>query len=295
MHTIAVAAGLALALITGTAAGQATRTWVSGVGDDANPCSRTAPCKTFAGAISKTAAGGEIDVLDPGAYGAVTITKSITIDGAGGFAGGILSPSVNGVTVNAAGIVVALRNLVINGAGTGLNGVRVLAFGRLHLDNVTIGGVAGAAVDVSAAAPGRVEIRNSTFRAPCAIGFRSTTTVGTIQTLLSNVSIDGCTTGIDALANSRVAVRHSTVSHAVMAVGASAGAVVALDNAFVGFANSGVVAHGGATVVRISDSTITENVQGLSSLAGGTLLSFGNNLIHGNTTNGSPTSTLGEQ
>ena len=62
---------------------QATRTWVSGVGDDANPCSRTAPCKTFAGAISKTAAGGEINVLDPGGFGAVTITKSITISSRG--------------------------------------------------------------------------------------------------------------------------------------------------------------------------------------------------------------------
>src|SRR5712691_3114554 len=66
---------------------QATRTWVSGVGDDANPCSRTAPCKTFAGAISKTAACGEISVLDPGGFGAVTITKSITIDGDGTLAG----------------------------------------------------------------------------------------------------------------------------------------------------------------------------------------------------------------
>jgi hypothetical protein len=62
---------------------QATRTWVSGVGDDANPCSRTAPCKTFAGAISKTAPCGEISVLDPGGFGAVTITKSITINGTG--------------------------------------------------------------------------------------------------------------------------------------------------------------------------------------------------------------------
>src|SRR2546426_6768037 len=74
---------------------QATRTWVSGVGDDANPCSRTAPCKTFAGAISKTFIGGEIDALDPGGFGAVTITKSITIDGAGTLAS-ILSSGVNG-------------------------------------------------------------------------------------------------------------------------------------------------------------------------------------------------------
>src|SRR5438132_11978101 len=91
---------------------QATRTWVSGVGDDVNPCSRTAPCKTFAGAISKTAAGGEIDCLDPGGFGAVTITKSITID-CGTVTGGILAAGTNGVNVNAAGIVVRLRGLVI--------------------------------------------------------------------------------------------------------------------------------------------------------------------------------------
>src|SRR5580765_4515215 len=98
-----------------SASAQATRTWVSGVGDDANPCSRTAPCKTFAGAISKTAAGGEIDALDPGGFGAVTITKAITIDGGAPGNGGILtSPGGTGVIVNAgASDQVILRNLNI--------------------------------------------------------------------------------------------------------------------------------------------------------------------------------------
>src|SRR6201988_2807710 len=102
---------------------QATRTWVSGVGDDVNPCSRTAPCKTFAGAISKTAAGGEINCLDPAGYGSVTITKSITIDCAGTL-GSILNSSVNGININdsASGTPntadVTIRNLSINGAGT---------------------------------------------------------------------------------------------------------------------------------------------------------------------------------
>src|ERR687895_295015 len=87
--------------VTSLAQAQATRTWVSGVGDDANPCSRTAPCKTFAGAISKTAAGGEIDALDPGGFGAVTITKSILIDGTTGQGfGSILASGTNGVNVN---------------------------------------------------------------------------------------------------------------------------------------------------------------------------------------------------
>src|SRR6266853_2471089 len=81
--------------------GQASRTWVSGVGDDVNPCSRTAPCKTWAGAISKTAACGEIDALDPGGFGALTITKSIILDGTGTFAS-TLASSTNGFTINVA-------------------------------------------------------------------------------------------------------------------------------------------------------------------------------------------------
>src|SRR2546421_1742914 len=111
--------GILIAMLhVGAAQAQATRTWVSGVGDDANPCSRTAPCKTFAGAISKTAAGGEIDCIDPGGFGAVTITKGITIDGGGTF-GSILASLTNGIIINDAAspptAVVTIRNISING------------------------------------------------------------------------------------------------------------------------------------------------------------------------------------
>src|SRR4051794_15632019 len=103
------------AFISAPAHAQATRTWVSGVGDDANPCSRTAPCKTFAGAISKTAAGGEINCLDPGGYGAVTITKAITLD-CRTTEGSILAAGTFGVTINAAAPArVVLRGILING------------------------------------------------------------------------------------------------------------------------------------------------------------------------------------
>src|SRR3954465_633053 len=113
-----LAASASLFCLAATANAQATRTWVSGVGDDANPCSRTAPCKTFAGAISKTAAGGEISVLDPGGFGVVTINKAITINGDGTLAG-ILSAGTNGIIVNA-GVNdrVVIRNISINGIGT---------------------------------------------------------------------------------------------------------------------------------------------------------------------------------
>src|SRR4249920_1382016 len=123
-----IAPALALFLLTAAPAAfaQATRTWVSGVGDDVNPCSRTAPCKTFAGAISKTAAGGEIDAIDPGGFGALTITKSIVVDGTGTMAS-ILFAGTNGVNINVPGGHVTLRNLSLNGAGTGITGVRIIA------------------------------------------------------------------------------------------------------------------------------------------------------------------------
>src|SRR5258706_2225101 len=109
---------VAMVLVASSAFAQATRTWVSGVGDDVNPCSRTAPCKTFAGAISKTANGGEISVLDPGGFGAVTITKAMTIDG-GGITGSILNAATTGILINApATDTVTIRNLSINGAGS---------------------------------------------------------------------------------------------------------------------------------------------------------------------------------
>jgi len=135
-----VAAALTFLLHATPAAAQATRTWVSGVGDDANPCTRTAPCKTFAGAISKTAAGGEISVLDPGGFGAVTITKSISIV-ARGAEGSILGSFSNGVIVNAGpNDQVYLEGLSLEGAGTGLNGIRFLAGARLTVNDCVIRG-----------------------------------------------------------------------------------------------------------------------------------------------------------
>src|SRR5215510_5996234 len=116
IRTIALSAAVVLVAAT-SAHAQATRTWVSGVGDDANPCSRTAPCKTFAGAISKTAIGGFINVLDPGGVGTVTITKSITIDGSGGSIAVVLpSGGINGVIINNATGLVHRRNLSIESA-----------------------------------------------------------------------------------------------------------------------------------------------------------------------------------
>src|SRR5882757_1038983 len=137
MRKIALSLTILAALLcaVSSAHAQATRTWVSGVGDDANPCSRTAPCKTFAGAISKTAPSGEINVLDPGGFGAVTITKAITISSEG-FEAGVLVSGTNAIIVNALSTDrIVLRGLDIEGLGTGLTGIKLLAGGTLQIEN----------------------------------------------------------------------------------------------------------------------------------------------------------------
>ena len=165
------------ALATAPAHAQATRTWVSGVGDDANPCSRTAPCKTWPGAISKTAAGGEIDALDPGGFGTVTITKAITLDGGGGQVASILaSPGVNGVNVSAAATdVIILRNLRINGGG-GATGVQVNTAARVVIEKCDIFGFATAAILVATSATSSplVKIQETTINNNACWHFRQT-------------------------------------------------------------------------------------------------------------------------
>jgi hypothetical protein len=127
---------LLIAMSAVPAHAQATRTWVSGVGDDANPCSRTAPCKTFAGAISKTATGGYINCLDPGGFGTLTIAKSITVACTGALAGVLSSGGINGFIVNLpANGKAVIQGISIEGAGTtpGLNGVKMIGAGTLMI------------------------------------------------------------------------------------------------------------------------------------------------------------------
>lgn len=165
---LAAALAVLFALSATPAMAQATRTWVSGVGDDANPCSRTAPCKTFAGAISKTAATGEINAIDDGAYGAVTITKSITIRVVG-HEGGVLASSTNGIIINAGPDArVTLIGLDIEGGPStspGINGVRILAAGDVLIQNCNIHGFtnasSGAGVLIETSLTTRVTIDNT--------------------------------------------------------------------------------------------------------------------------------------
>ncbi|QIL84011.1 hypothetical protein G7047_20745 [Diaphorobacter sp. HDW4A] len=153
-------------LLSTSAHAQATRTWVSGVGDDVNPCSRTAPCKTFAGAISKTASGGEIDVLDPGGFGTVTIVKPIILDGSTGAIGSILFSGTNGININLpTGGTVVLRNLTLTGSGTTIGpiAIRILKADQVFIENVKIQTAAKAGILLEVGAATKVFVQNTSI------------------------------------------------------------------------------------------------------------------------------------
>ena len=194
---------LAFTFIASAAHAQATRTWVSGVGDDANPCSRTAPCKTFQGAISKTAAHGEISVLDPGGYGAVTITKSITLSGVGTLASIVAAGAVNAVIINAAETdVVVLRDLQLNGIGSGGDGIRLLSAGtQVVVNNVVIQGF-DKGIHTAATATGNLSVANSTIADNHGVAIHAEG--GTISVLDSKLVSNNIAVQADALSTIRL-------------------------------------------------------------------------------------------
>ena len=279
-------------LWAGLAGAQASRTWVSGVGDDANPCSRTAPCKTFAGAISKTAPGGEIDALDPAGFGALTITKAITIDGGGGQVASVLVAGTNGIVVQAGpSDVVILRNLRINGIGTGINGIRFLAGKSLSVENCDIFGFTTHGIDI-ATAGGKVFIDNTTVFNNGGNGVNVSSTATTFVSI-ENSRFELNTFGVNASNFSQVVVRHSVANgnSSVGFLGSAAAGTASLDiyDSMAGNNGStGVQAGGGGatSTVRITNVASFGNPNGLLVGAGGSLKSFGNNF---NTTSGSPT------
>jgi hypothetical protein len=286
---------------------QATRTWVSGVGDDVNPCSRTAPCKTFAGAISKTAVNGEINVLDSGGFGAVTITKSITIDGAGAQAS-ILALNVNGIIVNGAGITVNLRNLSINGAGgTTGNGIRILQAGAVNIENVNLMNFAGSTtngrgITIETATSGvRVNISNSSIYNMENHGIHSVPTAGSVQLTVDNVRIaNGGAAGIDLRENTAATIsRSALVNHRnqgavrlelTSAIATISGSILA--NNAAGVTN---VAAGGSPSVFLYGNTITRSTVAALQINSGSITSLGNNIIRGNAGNEVPSSTIATQ
>lgn len=293
--------GLVLIASASTANAQATRTWVSGVGDDANPCSRTAPCKTFAGAISKTAAGGQINALDPGAFGAVTITKAITIE-AQPFAGVLSTLGANGIVVNAgAGDVVILRGLTVDGAGSGGHGIRFLAGHTLSVENCTIQRFANNGIDFVPSGTSRLQIKSTSIRhngsSSASVGGVLVSPIGGFaQVQLDGVTLQGNNGfGMRLNANAAAHVKNSVATQntnlGFSVHSASSPSALFLDHSASTFNGTGVLSTSSQAVVRLDKTSITGNTTGVSVTAGGTAISFGNNAISGNVTNVSGTLT----
>jgi hypothetical protein len=272
---------------------QATRTWVSGVGDDANPCSRTAPCKTFAGAISKTATAGEIDTLDPGGFGAVTISKSMSIDGTAGL-GGVLAAGTTGVIVNApSASVVILRNLDINGAGTGINGITIIGAGDVRIENCKIFGFTQRGIE-DRRLTGHLFVTNTVVSNNAQTGILTLpATASTLNVNLDHVQMhSNGNAGLAITGGTRARVAHSWATSNVHGFYADTAAILNLDDsAAFGNTGTGINAQSGAAV-RMFSSTVTNNGTGLSASGGGSIGSYGLNRIFGNTAGNGPPSVL---
>jgi len=302
------------------AAAQATRTWVSGVGDDANPCSRTAPCKTFAGAISKTAAGGEIDVLDPGGFGAVTITKAITIAAEGVGEAGVLVAGTNGIAVVAGATdTVILRGLQLDGGpigSTSLNGVKFNTGGVLMIQNCSIRNFTGASPNgwgIAFTPSGA----SSLFVSDTVVASNGTGTLG------GGILIEPTGTGSAKASLVRVNAANNIIGIRADGTGSSGGISVSISdssstgNLFAGMTaftpaagatttveiirsasannGTGLNSNGAAATLRIGYSTVTGNATGVNIANGATMTSLGNNLIADNTTPGPTIPLAGAQ
>jgi hypothetical protein len=271
--------------------GGATRTWVSGVGDDANPCSRTAPCLTFQGAINNTADGGEIDAIDPGEYEPLTINQSIAIDGTRGGSGVIIASATgDGIVIDAgANATVTLRRLTIQGYGVGQTGIRVASARAVHLEDCVISGFVGHAIDFSPAAGGKLFLKNVVANNNGGAGV-AMTTAGTSPVIgtLDNVTANGNATGIAAGSNSRITLVNTTTSGntttGLLADSDGRVAELTVEHSLASKNGVGATASGTGAILRLSNSTLIDNTTGpLAAASSGKLLSYGNNRITGDT------------
>jgi hypothetical protein len=280
-------------ILTAAVHAQATRTWVSGVGDDANPCSRTAPCKTFAGAIAKTAAGGEIDALDPGGFGAITITKAITIDGGGNLAS-ILVSATNAITIAAgSGDTIILRNLGFNGLGgqsAGLDGVSIQSAGKVIIQHCTFEGFSQANVELNMSTAIYAVIEDTTMVGGAnGVLIDGTSGPAPVTAFLKNVTIQGAATALDTRRGHIDVTLSNFQNNATYGALAESGSINLQSSVF-SEGGTAVDAKPGA-MVTFSDVDFFNNNIGIGT-GGGVLASGGNNRKAGNATPGSPTTNL---
>ena len=279
--------GAASLLVFASAAhAQASRTWVSGTGDDANPCSRTAPCKTFAGALGKTTAGGVISVLDPGGYGSVNIPMSITIDG--GAVEGSVVATTNGITVTAGpSDQVILRNLAIYGSVGAQSGIRVNGAGKVVIERVSVSGFDNGIENPSTA---HLQVSNSYLYENRKYGLLMVVSSGKLTVDETRI-LDNGSYGVRIEGAAIGSIRRSTVSgNGVLGISANGGGFVSVDDCLVASSAYGI-GSGDRTTVSVSNTSIVNMTSTGLFNGGGALVSYGNNRMSGNAADGAFTST----
>lgn len=299
LHSLVAVAAVLIAASASSVQAQATRTWVSGVGDDVNPCSRTAPCKTFAGAISKTAEGGEIDALDPGGFGTVTITKAMTIDGTHGSGfGSILNSGTNGVNINITSgthindAVVILRSLSIQGASQavspGLRGINLTKCDRVFVTDCHIQNQSTTGITQNLTATGSLFVQDTDFT-NTGTAISTTTTAGTAIVQANHISVWGCSSGVVLSANSQGMITESFFGRNIGGNSSQAGNGCTLDISHSKFiSNTVAISAVAGSTVRVNECEIFENSNGFAGTASA-IQSGANNKVVGNTASITPT------
>jgi hypothetical protein len=286
--TIKALASLVLALALCSIAQAQSRVFVSGVGDDLNPCTRTAPCRTFQHGHDVVAAGGEVVALDPGGFGTLTITKSVTITGEGVYAGITLSSAGTSISINSATAVVVLRNLSINGLGIGQLGIRVVDAAAVHVENCAIQGFIQNGLLVVFGANAGME----TFVKDTVMRNNASNDIAAGKAVFENCRFENNTNGLQ-VSNGAKATVHNCVLAGNSSIGfgtAGAGSQAMVDNCQISNNGVGIRTQSNAQI-RVSNSNITNNTTGLSVATAGTILSRtspggGTNTVEDNGTDG---------
>jgi hypothetical protein len=267
---------------------QVQRTFVSGSGNDGNPCSRAAPCRSFAQAVSQTNPGGEVIALDSAGYGPFGISQSVTVQAAPGVYAGISVFSGDGIAINAGSSdIVTLRGLTVNAQG-GQNGIVQITGGTLHIEECVVNGFSSG-IGIAFNGPGDLHVTDSTVKGNndgiSIASSASRVATGTIE----NVRLkQNATNGLIVKEASFVTIRNSVSSKngdaGVLATSSSSiSATVNVENCLLNRNFNGIRGSGAGAIVRVSNSTVTDNVSGLvNDNNTASVLSRGNNTIEGN-------------
>jgi hypothetical protein len=313
----AASAAMFALFIAATPAHAAPRTFVSGTGSDAGSCTRAAPCLTFNFAHNQTDPGGEINCVDAGDFGNLTISKSITIDCAGTVGGINPVAGAGGITVNSAGIVVRLRNLTLNGMGGGTVGVRFNTGAALFVENCVIanfnGGAVGDGIGIKFAPPAGVTAELYVTDTTITTNGRAAdgggivvqpAGTGSARVAIERTRVENNTYGIFANGTGSTGVialqvRDSVVAeskfHGISSFTAAAASTTAITverSSSLLNGGNGILAQGAGAFVLLADSTVMSNVTGLNPASGGSIFSYQDNQLTGNVSDGAPTALL---